>query len=491
MYSNFDFMERIDQDLYDKLVAAEKVLYTSKKATGEALRNFWELFSSKLISKYGIYDTIEDYLGGKAPDLAACLAFLTQPPKGSNPADKFASYNAVLVKLNQERAQRGQEIIRFFVDKNIPAEFTPKYSAQSHSRYFDKKRNTQRPISLMWFFRQYCNDCKHEPVDHKPPVFDVSFAQTLDYLTQLHKFLLSYYNIQADKYNDIIILLSKFEITKVDSSPNDNYRSHCFKECAARYYPTTGYAKNFPAIIRFFRKGDLDANFASRSASVNSLVDKNACGKGLRQIIELADFNSDAEFYIIAYVFENEPMPLSSDLLQDTPYSTRLEWCREIAWIINNLHTNDPKIFHRMLNHNCIYLTKGKGDSSQQSPSLIKLSFAKISDDNAPTVFDNAVNAVNVTLHRQSAEPKYIAPEFCNRPEADAVELHWERTDVFSLGMLISDILCGNISQHPHTVAELKIAGVDQRIIEIIARCLGIAANRPTAAQVLSVLQNI
>ncbi len=493
MYSNFDFMEQIDQASYQKLILAEKALYTSRKATGAALRDFWEGFVGKILSQYNIYNDLKHYLG-KDPDLATKLAFLTLP--NGKAGEKYAGLQSLMEQINRERQKKGQKPVPLFKDKNIPATLNGNIS-----RYHSKSRDTRSSISLLWFFRQYCNDCKHEPTDNTPPTFDVTFMQTLDYLVSLHKFLQAYcrnnypaqIGTQITEYNKKIVLLDNFEVTQVNSSPNDQFRTHCFKECLARFSPTTGYGNTFPALIRMFKKSDIDAEFASRSAGVFSLVRNNACGKGLRRIIELSGYDSVSEFYIVAYIFENEATVLNNALLATAPFTVRLEWCREITRIVCDLHANKPKIFHRLINHNCIYLTKTDEEEGQLVPSLINLCFAKILAPNAPTVYAKALSAAEQTQLRQSAEDKYISGEYGNCPvcaDPGVIEAHWEKVDIFALGMLICDILCADISKKPHCAADLKAAGVNDQIIGILSRCLAAARMRPTAAEVLACLQN-
>ena len=481
-------MNSIDQELYQKLVIAESALYTSSRTAGGALRDFWENFCSKLLSQYGIYDALENRLG-RSPVLAEQIAFLTQ---SNGKADGiYADLQNLMERLNRERQKKGQKPVPLFKDKPIPATLNGNIS-----RYFNKKRDTRQAISLLQFFRQYCNDCKHDPVERKPPFYDVTFLQTVDYFALLHKFLQGYYrnqyDLQISEYNKKIILLDGFEITKVNSSPDDQFRTHCFKECAAYYSPTSGYGNRFPAIIRMFKKSDIDPEFASRSAGVCSLVSNHSCGKGLRRIIELSGYDSDSEFYIVAYVFERNSVLLNNALLVATPFAARMEWCREITTVLCTLHNNRPKIFHRLINHNCIYLTEKSIDNTQYDPSLINLCFAKILDANAPTVYGKVMSAAEQTLLRQSTEDKYIAKEHGLCPvnaDLNAVEAHWEKVDIFALGMLISDILCANISKKPHTADELRAAGVSEPLIDVVKACLSVAHMRPTAQQVLEALQ--
>lgn len=487
MRSNFQFMESIDPTLYDKLVIAEKALYTSRKLTGHALRRFWEKFTADLLVSYGIYNDLSASLQGKAPTLGERMDFFTKP----HPALRTRSgYYFKLEELNRKRENK----IPVFCDAPIDATITSRHVSGRPSRYYDKTRKTQYPISLLYFLRQYCNDCTHEETDIQPPVFDVNFVQTLDYMTQLHKFLRKFYGLAPAPYDEKIIIFNKFEVIGVNSSPDDGFRTGCIKECTALYYPTTGFSKTLPAIIRFFPKKDQDRDFASRSAGVNSLLDKNACGKGLRNIIELADMDSDSEFYIIAYVFENEASALSNELLRNTPYTTRLVWCKEIAAIVNNLHTNDPKIFHRLINHNSIYLVKSRDGDIH--PSLIKMSFAKIIDAGAPTVFGITMSAAKQIKQRQSAEMKYLSGEFSNcpahNPENTAlVERHWEKVDIFALGILLSDILCADISTVPHSKEALQSAGASEAVCDIILRCREDRPDsRPTASEVLDKLNH-
>ena len=119
------------------------------------------------------------------------------------------------------------------------------------------------------------------------------------------------------------------------------------------------------------------------------------------------------------------------------------------------------------------------------------MSFAKIGDAAANTVYEKAASAVEQTIQRRPEESKYIAPEYANvnSTTKNSPTICWDKIDIFSLGMLISDILCADISKRPHTTAELKAAGIDDQIITVIAQCFSPAQNRPDASHVLSVLQ--
>ena len=504
MKSNFSFMESIDKDLYNLLVDVERCLYIDKYEPAYKLRSFWEAFCGYVFSKYDIYDKLESYLGA-SPDLSSSMAFLTEAAKTGSEfiPEKVKSLQDFMKRLNSERVARNLEPVKLFRDRQILKSFSR--DGKTLPRYLDQEQKTHfHKLWLMVFFREYGNAATHKEkakavAKNSKPQFDVNYLQTIDYLQKLHEFLTAYFGITGLKYNENVILFDKYEVTKVNNSPSDKYRSLCCKECEAFYSPTTGVvSKKYPAIIRFFNKNDLDKTSAVRSASAHSLLDDvSYLGKGLKHVDELSSYESSSQFYIVAYVFKHEPAALSNELLKTTDLATRLEWCKDISKVMERLHSKSEekiKICHRLLSPTCIYITKDS-DTNTLVASLTKLSFAKLVRQDAPTVYLKTMKAVEKIGQASDQEYKYIAPELIALTESDGNndinanvdEVFWEKVDIYALGMLISDILCADISAFPHTEEELKNAGVSANIIGIIKKCRLTAKERPNASEIHSV----
>lgn len=415
---NFAFIEKINPNLYNKLYDAEKTARTDFEASGHNVRKALEIIVGDII------DQQFREVKSKRLDLRNKIEFLQK---------NKALPDLGTVKFKYENGKTGK---------------TDGYA----------------------FMRRYGNACSHQNNDTVP--LKICYDNTINCLKKFHSLLCRYYEKDIAEeipekrpvFDENSMPIEEYHVYK-SYVPNDKVRSKCEREFLA-YIENSEGEKDFYAVLRLYRKADIGDHFLRRNhqcfaeASKESVI---SVPEGMTKMREVAPIHSNkSTFYIISYIFNREPHELSEKVLKEMPLDQRIKLCSRIAGCMYNLHTSEVPIEHRMLNYECIFVCRFK---DEWIPYMIKFDFAKIESQSIKrTVFENAVNAKGKLKDRRLA--KYLPPEWEVMTEFDDVD--WAKVDIYSLGILFSDILAGEIGETPVSLDELEELGISEKILELL-----------------------
>lgn len=209
--------------------------------------------------------------------------------------------------------------------------------------------------------------------------------------------------------------------------------------------------------------------------------------EGMAQFEEINEYSEGVAYYLIAYTFPSEPYELTDDILKTLNYSERISVCSSIINAFSKLHGFKEPIYHRLLNPSCIYVCKT--NLGKYMPYIINFSFAKIEGSNK-TVKVSAYSARN-ELIRMKKYDKYIAPETAFQFEHNSKQIEWDKVDVFSLGMLMADILKGEFSSTVLSFEDLLNIGVSEELSKTIAlMCADDPCDRPELTDVQAIINS-
>ena len=316
--------------------------------------------------------------------------------------------------------------------------------------------------------------------------------------------LLGKYNITADeKFSDEKIPIGDY-ITDEYKVPADKERSKCTAEIFAHSVDDRGNIQ-FYYIFRVYELKNvyekhlnlLKRNITCFAKSTSDEVDGTV--KGTVPIQEITTINPDNivtdGHYIISYRFNKKPQVLGDDILQKMSLDDRLRISSKIAECLFRLQYNADEykdvvteipaeeekpsfknlfglikkknsapevittreyklkeypIYHRMLNHESIYICDFDG---KYMPYITKFDFAKI--EGIGSTVKKVVHDAKLIIE-DSKLFKYLPFEWIMLESFDEdVNIDLAKVDIFSLGVLISDILYGKIARKVVPISEL------------------------------------
>lgn len=456
MSENFEFVKERDQQLYNKLICGEKDLKINFINSVRNLREAFESFINSICIKF---PEIENELNQQATtvSLADRIRFLTDTCALSSINSRFRGLS-----------------VRNITDQELY------YHQGGDSRLFEsriKRREARRRIRHDTdFIRIVCNDYSHSnPSEH---VFIRTYETALDAYRYFHRILRRYYCTSngINDFSEDLIPLGKYNV-EMSVTPANTAATKCEREYLTTYQRSVNLGELGIgwAIICEYRKENVDTNFISRDNDAQTLAANRV--PGINRPVPVADLNNNnTPFYIIAYEFPRKPHPIADVFDRLTP-KDKYDIAVQVARYFKQLH--DAKIYHRMLNYECIYLYQG--EEGRWNPVVTKFNFSKI-DIDLRTVYDNATRAVDL-LH--AGESKYIAPEWA----ADPNRKNWEKVDIYSLGVFLADLYSGRILDSLDSFFETPNAD-NSVIYEMIDMMTSAdSQDRPTAHDVYEILE--
>lgn len=450
--SNFEFMKFHGAKLYNSLKDFEGKIILEPFEAGEKLRVSLEMFAVAVIEEKRLKESYNSYLknNDRTDNLATKLRFLEE--------------NRVLPNYE------------------ISTEYM--YDGKKTTRFLKKDYYRGGRFTILYYLRTFGNQFHHaESGDFNSTNarYVCNYYHMLDCAILLYEYLLEYYKVSSNPSFDIkkvpIVLAneqSRFEITGEIKSRANIILTNCKSEYTAKYYSSDDNDTSYYAILQFFSKKDKSVSPAlmSRCAKTYSVTRRSLFGEAIREIKVVSSLSAESDFYILAYIFEQEAQPLSEKLLKQIPIKERLNICYGIAAIMCDLHSAKPPIYHRLLNYSCIYLCKNDIEDDAWQPAIIKFNVAKINKDSVQTVVQDATKK-SISAIKENALAKYIPEDW----ESNASE-HGDEIDVYSLGMLFYDILCaefdseiarGSIDDHRDRIEQrLTAAGADDDTVLLI-----------------------
>lgn len=430
---NFAFMLPINRKLYDKLNSAEKQARTNFRNSGHESREALEIFMRIVLRHNRLEMQCKDFdLGNKISRL------------------RDETYLKSIGYLKNDEQ---------LIDKQILPDL-----GQVTFKYQNGRIETDDYWS---FIRKYGNTCSH--ADTRPSDIKVSYDNTIKCLKGLFLMLKKYYKRQISNtigtFNEHLMPIEEYCV--YDSYiPADSVRSKCMREFLAYIQDDNG-EKSFYAILRLYNKDETNDTFMLRNQKCFTEAAKlslSSVPEGMTRMRELIPKDSQTStFYIISYIFNQEPYPLTESLLKKLDLEQRVKLCGRIVNCLNNLHTSPIPIFHRMLNYECIFVCEVR---NEWIPYIIKFDYAKIiSNTPLGTVFANAVKAKEKINEKRLN--KYLPPEWEILTQ-NAGDNEWARVDIYSLGILFTDILAGKIGVNSVSIEDLEESGLSDELLDLL-----------------------
>lgn len=473
----------IDETLYKNIHDAETFLKIDYIKAGTSLRLALEYFINKLIDQHNMTEDIAAFCEAStlknkpSPDsLFGKLLFLSDTRAVQKAKSVHKGVKPLICKIQTKP--------RFLEDYNVSTTFID-FSGNTVSR---KKVPDDKRINPFHFIRNICNSCSHDTGAFLASPYNRNYENVLECFKITYHMLACFFDDPAKfRYYDTgLIPLGRYEITKA-FVPEDSERTGCTMEYEARACSIGNYTEW--AIIREYNKNNVDKNFALREQQTTILKRHNRAGVPSARVEIITNFDDEeTPFYIIAYNFTRKPQKLE-DIIKNIDYSERYDICLNIVEHFQKLHNSPTPIYHRMLNHNCVYLEDCSDIGSGWDVSVLKFHFSKIvSNKNIYTVFMQAKHASNITA--DESEKKYIAPEWSMYEEI----LDWDKIDIFSLGVLFADILSGKIAKNMKellsSAKDLKELGVTNEVFALLNAMMSpMYINRPDINTVVEILE--
>ena len=239
--------------------------------------------------------------------------------------------------------------------------------------------------------------------------------------------------------------------------PNDSKRSQCIREY--RGIRKRGeYSKAlFYSVIREYDPEGMDKLFLNRNIDAFSEVYSFAYpnGVGVRNINAVDEQYAN---FFIAYDFDRPVIGLEEFLkTHELSVKDRVSLCKQIADTIQLFHLADNPIYHRMLSYESILVSDYTDREVGYRPYVFKFDFAKITGINDGTVYKQlsdagALETVKLARYRAGS----LSPE-----------ASWDKDDIYSLGVLFTDVLLNHVSSKEiseKTFQELEKAGVSDSL---------------------------
>lgn len=417
---NFGFVDEIYPSLSIKIKEAEGLAYIDYVTAGRHLRDVYEEWLGLLIKEYGI-------------SLPEGRASLNDRRNALKKADK-------LPQLNEY-----------------------KYIAVNG----DKKSLNGY---IVW--QKFGNQCSHSEKTLEDP--DVTYANLEVVLRVIHKvFRLEYIRKMGKKKTEAIGLFDQLAMPIGDNYviksyvPIDKPVSNCIREYETCSYNETGRVNKY-GIVRVFQKKDMDEKLLQlRDQEAFSEAESEAGIQfdGNVQVDVLSKMgSSNSDFYVVIYKFSKKPERLCDAILATMSLKERIGLCEKLCQIIYKFHNLSVPIYHRNLSFDSIYVCKNR--EGIYEPSIIKLDCAKIASEEFGTVIVNVQNMQ--TMIQQQKILKYAAPEVRMLMKNSAVSVKWDKADVFSLGVMFSDIINGQFDANMIPITKLERMGADLRFLKLI-----------------------
>lgn len=432
-YSNFAFLYHINRDLYKRLHEAEQMARINYRDCGKKTRDALEAFADAVIRDKGLTHYFDP--NATLADKMYCLSNISKM--------REAGY------LSSWQTFRDKPLLPWMEKIDVLLE-----SSEIENMHYTT------------FMRKFGNACTHTEIKEDNPT--ICYDHIIKCL-QGHQLLLQrYYKDRLPKkmsaFNEDLMPIDKYVVYDA-KVPADKERSKCIMEYLA-YEPDDDGTPDRYLLIREYDRNSSDTTFMLRNQTCFKAATKQTRYgvEGMAQLQEITPRNSgNSDRYLICYIFNQEPQPLSNKILREMDMYQRMEMCRGIVKCLNNLHNAKSPIFHRLLSYESIYVCKFE---DEWCPYIVKFDYAKIvTTKQIGTVFMSTVESQNY-LRKQGRE-KYLPPEWVQISEG-AIHADWAKVDVYSLGVLLCDILSGEISHRQVDLNDLEDMDVPELVLEVL-----------------------
>ncbi len=430
---NFAFLKILNKSLYEKLRSAEMYSRIDFNRCCQDCRSALEILINSLLDKYGL-------------------------------TNKYGKYELVkkVEKLQSEEVLRSIGFLG--ADESIEDKYILPPLGDVN---FEREDKTKSTMDYWDYMRRYGNRGAH--TEARPSDPRKTYKNSVKCLKGFYLALKRYYKSQISAslgdFDEYAMPIAEYNVYE-SYVPSDSVRSKCQREFLA-YTKDENGDRGFYAILRLYNKQDADDIFMLRNQKAFTEAAKmslTSVPDGMTRLRELVSKDSEnSTFYIISYIFNQEPHPLNDSILASMEFPQRIRLCCRIINCLENLHNSPIPIFHRMLNYECIYVCQIR---NEWIPYIIKFDYAKIvSDAPVGTVYADAVKAKEKL--REIKLNKYLPPEWDNITQ-NAGDKEWSKVDIYSLGILCSDIIKGKIENQIVPIDELEEMDLSDELLDTL-----------------------
>lgn len=471
MRSNFSFVKKVDEKCYEKLLEIERKVKIDSTFAGERIRSVLEYLVEYKQNEYGLFDYVKELRckGHRTGELAANIYILRDGEK--------KIYNYILHKCNKTYVP----LPSFKIGCVLGCK---KSSLPDLESGVDVQNGIENEYADN-FLRQLGNKYKHIEKLNTDIKYKTNYKNVICALKVLQEYVRIFYNIdksKVDAFSEDIMPIDNYEIEK-EYVPSDKIRTGCDRELIAkRYEPMANEFVGYSLVRQYEYEVD-NSVLLRRATDVFRMGDN--CGDLLEKVVILSDGNKyKSPFFLVAYDFKTKAMALSTEFISSLSFGERVSLCRSYAKTLSYFHNNEPPIYHRFLSYKSAYYAdeRDKGFNKIRT-ALVKFEHAKIAA-NVPTVFKTVMYGEYTT---QNDEQRYIASEWNDLKKPDNKE--WENIDIFSLGMLFTDILMGKIGGYDK--AEVDSNPDIRPFAGLISAMTGDAEKRPDINSVIKQIGEI
>lgn len=465
MNSNFSFVKEKNEELYESLLEIESSVKINPSDAGNKIRKVLEKLCSIYENEYELLQKMKEFTPRKI-DLSMELFLLSD----GNGFIKSLNHPALkpFPVFNVELEYKGSDGIKHSCFEN------PEEVPQNSREFFGKCYN---------FLRQMSNEYSHNDSNEKyQRYFEKSYGNIIHTLKILHRYIKEIYGFgkyEVPPFDEDIMPIGNYEIIK-GVIPPDTVRTGCEKEYTALRYEDMFPASVGSSVIRQYPRNNENRIFLRRASEVFGISDN--CGAVLKGITVLSDMKkSDSPYYLIAYDLQKGAEKLSTEFLSRLTLEERCGLCLSYARDLAFFHTNTSPVYHRILSSECVYYADGRERGKGISTAIIKFEYAKISDTETYTVMNGILPEIT------ASDARYIADEWHSLANAD--DLSWAKADIYSLGILFSDILMGSIGGYrPDHIGRKKELSP---FLPLLEEMTGRSDARPDITRVCNTLERI
>jgi hypothetical protein len=427
MKGNFVFLENINPEAYEYLKEAESQVRLNYDISNN-IRKSLESIILHLITERKLFEKVKREVLDKS-DKGKIINW-TLADRIKNLGDKDFLRNIGWLKLNEDIHQKP---------------FLPYLGRVDYMLVSGKKQQEDWYKYLRYFGNKNSHAATREENSNWPTNIRMDYPQAVLALKGIYRLLYALYNKRvphlATRFNEECMPIDQFVIDKA-YKPSDVGKSRCQMEFQAHYDihdKNNDVRKREYAILRLYNKRDISENFLMRTMEVLARTDDDLPDrpKGIREVKEVCSLDNRSPFYIIAYIFPREPQQLSTQILKKMEFKDRLMICQRICDCLTELHGLSTPIYHRLLSYECVYLCDYSEKNRGWIPYLTKFEFTKILNNDNTVMLEASDNREKI---KENKRKKYL-------PENNewTINADWSKVDVFSLGVLFSDILFGEI----------------------------------------------
>lgn len=429
--SNFAFLEKIDKDIYKEIVSAEQKSRIDFDSCVNQIRTALEALTTKLTKRHGIYALVEDKMLLDRINILQNETALLEA--GYLKAGESIKDKPLLPELPDVSYQIEKE--NQIVRKNYYVFLRQIGNAGSHfdTKEFSPRLTYENIVLALKGVHILTSKIYEKELTSKVPEFDENSMPINDYYIE-------------EAY-----------------SPSDGDMTKCSQEFLAYKEDAFGDIESY-AILRMYRKNTIRNKFLARNRKTFVEAAKMSVGsrpEGMAEVSELTSVKDESgPFYFVCYAFPKRPEQLTVELVHQMTLDQRLKFCKRLATCLYHLHNGEMPIEHRMLNYECVFACKGK---EEWIPFIIKFDFAKLESLDAKDTVIYEMNDARKSSKTSMTLKKYI-------PGEEVVESSdaYKKVDIYSLGVLFSDILTGKFEPQLVQMKELKKLKISRDLLMLI-----------------------